>query len=126
MKKQTPARHAATIALLLLAALSLLAACGESRESYRDEAADVRCEKADECGNIGPGQTYETLDDCFVEERARMNDWFPADKCGGGRIDEAKFEDCLARIDLAACNSFWDQVSLLQNCNADAVCTDPE
>jgi len=110
--------------LAIALALPLLG-CGEpTREDYRDEAAETYCDRTDACGNVGDGQTYDSYSDCIIEQTDRFNSAWPASECDNGRINEAQFDRCLDRINVAACDGSWlDQLSALSECRAGNVCT---
>lgn len=113
----------------LVAALLLtlcLPACGPaSREDWRNEAARASCNRQDDCGNIGPGKDFRDYDDCEVNQRNRFNQLWPADACSGDRINEARAEACISRIENASCNSgLFDGLAFASECNAGKVCID--
>ncbi|TXD44566.1 hypothetical protein FRC96_00345 [Lujinxingia vulgaris] len=119
-------RITAVLKSSLMLALALpLFGCGEpTREDYRDEAAETYCDRADECGNIGDGQDYETVSDCVIDQTDLFNEAWPADECGNGRINETQFDSCVDRLEVVACDgNFFDQLSALDECRAGNVCT---
>lgn len=116
--------------ILVLAIMALgvsLSACSEmSREDYRDEMTDQACENYyGRCGEIGPGKTYASRDECEVKIRAQINDMWPASKCDDGRLDEDKFDSCMSRAGNASCTSLLDWTGFLVECSANKVCTAP-
>jgi hypothetical protein len=115
----------APISLICLAAA--LPACGESREAYRDEAAETACKRERECGNIGDGKSYRTDDDCIVDKTDDFNKTWPSDQCKDDRINEDKFDGCMSRLSTIACDGFTrlaDVAAFSSECNADKVCID--
>lgn len=116
------------LSLMALIPVALLAgSCGESREEYRDEAAQVACEREQECGRIGDGKDYRTFDDCVVDKTDDFNRTWPSDQCKDDRINEEKFDACMGRLSSIACEGFTrlaDAAAFANECNADKVCTD--
>lgn len=108
--------------LILFFAASLLSACGEpTRDQYRDMAAEELCAEADRCGNLGE----RTYNDCLVEERARFSDLWPSSECSDGRINADRYERCINRVKVAACDgNFFDGLSAWSECRASQVCID--
>jgi hypothetical protein len=114
------------LGLALMAAVAMTGCLEPSREAQRDTAANTRCSRLEECGEIGSGERYTDFDDCVVEVRASFNDLWPADECADGRINEELFDGCLQDLRTSDCNeNFFDQLEFLGDCNADAICTDP-
>jgi hypothetical protein len=112
---------------LSLVLISSLAACGESREEYRDEAAQTACQREDECGNIGSDKTFKSMDDCIVDKTSDFNNTWPSDRCQDERINEEKFDACMGRLSSIACDGFTrlaDVAAFASECNADKVCID--
>lgn len=116
------------LSLMALIPVALLAtSCGESREEYRDEAAQIACENEQRCGFIGDGKDYRTFDDCIVDKTDDFNRAWPSDRCQDDRINEEKFDTCMNRLSSIACENparFTDSISFASECNADKVCTD--
>lgn len=114
--------------LLLCSATSLsLLACSRDREDYLDDAVDTACKREDECGNIGQGKSFRTIDDCRVEQRANYNRFWPSDTCRDSRINPDRFDACMARVRSFSCGGLGriaDGISFSSECNADKVCID--
>lgn len=105
---------------LMFLLMNQVACLEPSREDYRDDLAQASCERQEACGNI------DDIDDCIVEKRADFNDLWPADKCGNGRMNEARAEDCIKRAESFSCSgNFIDDLAFLNECKASKVCIDP-
>jgi len=125
MNRNLVKRSALTISLGLC-----LTGCTEpSRESQRDTAADTYCERLEACGDVGAGQRYASMDDCAIAQRDFFNDLWPADKCSDGRINEERFDSCVADLEVAECSmnifDVLDVAEFLAKCRAQEVCIDP-
>lgn len=116
-------KHSVTLGLLmLLTALSFLAACGETtREEYRAMAAEEVCNEAQRCDNLGSS----SYDDCIIENTARFNDMWPASSCDDGRINEDRYTTCINRARIVACSgNIFDYGAAMTECSASRVCID--
>lgn len=106
-----------------------------SRESRIDSLADAVCDRYEDTGAGCPGygtgadQKYANETDCENDFRAKATNLWPADRCSGGRIDSTHFQACEDSAKNFACSSggqnIVDAVVALDDCNANAVCTDP-
>lgn len=105
-------------------------ACGEpTREEARDDIAQVRCERFEECGDIGSGETFSSLDDCVVNQKQDFNDRWPSDRCAEGHLNEELYENCLKRASTIACDGSaraTDQQAFDRECSARKLCTDKD
>jgi hypothetical protein len=107
--------------LLLLA----VAGCEPDRLGYVDLAADRVCNEARRCDNLGPEGLHATHDECIIEERSRFNGMWPESECGEGRINRDRFESCMDRARLVACDGgFGDWLAAYDHCRAERVCID--
>lgn len=122
------------IAAPTLLSISLLTACGpraatvvDDRDTYVRTIADTICAEKDSCGEIGTDDAqYENYGDCEADVESFMRDFWPANECDQGRINGDTFLDCDDRARLMACgSSIAETYATWQECNADAVCTDP-
>lgn len=103
-----------------------------SREERIQSIAVAACARyADaEAGCPGYGtssdQPYQTQADCLRDFEDKAGDLWPANECGNGRINDAKYRTCEDRAKVVACSqSLWDAIGALDECKADSVCTDP-
>ncbi len=114
---------------LLLASILALAGCDDdstsSQMSAREEVVQHTCDRAQGCGLIGAGLTYQNRDDCQTRAAGTVQTAWPPADCDG-RIDETQFRACLAGIDAIQCESAaLDAVSLftLGACAKSRVCS---
>ncbi|MGQ0504973.1 MAG: DUF6184 family natural product biosynthesis lipoprotein [Myxococcaceae bacterium] len=111
------------IRLLWCCTLTALgSACGISRENARDQAATWSCRRAEQCGNIGAGKTYESADSCLVAQKADWESFWPASDCEG-KISVANLDTCKKAIEITDCNNGFDVLLTLQKCSKANVCT---
>ncbi|MFP4596638.1 MAG: DUF6184 family natural product biosynthesis lipoprotein [Persicimonas sp.] len=115
-----------SILLTLVGGLLLLGlvGCEKSRADYRDDIAGSVCDQMRDCEAFGPDGEFADYDDCLTEVKSTYNDMWPADECGGGRIDAQAFEQCKSRAVANACDeNILDALSFRLECGADDVCT---
>ena len=107
-----------------LAVLVVVASCSSStsRESARSQATTQTCDRFSMCGLIGDGagKTYPTTEACEIAWQANWDGAWPAADCDG-KIDQAAFETCLARIRGTTC-TFGDFLLTLGKCGKANVC----
>jgi hypothetical protein len=97
-----------------------------SREEYRDEITEAVCDRYDECGRIGSGRDYNSMDDCRVDMRNTFNDLWPSSECDQGRINPDRYDICYSRAKSLSCNNMLGETLWFGlNCNANQVCIDP-
>jgi hypothetical protein len=118
-------RMTSRCSMAFLAAFSL-AACGDSSTSQidaRDAATRHMCDRAQACGLVGPGLTYESRDDCEVKQRDYWQGQWPPSECDG-HIDETQLNACLTNIDAIQCSDIGAGVlSVLLTCGKGRVCS---
>jgi len=108
----------------LPAVLNLISCGGSSPPSQpraRDQAATTACAYYMRCGQIGAGLKYASTDDCSTQLKAYFNTAWPQDTCTS--ISQTGFDNCLAAIDIADCNSVADFLNVTVNkCTMANVC----
>lgn len=105
---------------LVMASLSL--ACGPyDRAGARSAATSRACNWYQSCGEIGPGKTFETRDDCEVETANSFNSLWNSAACD--QIERDELEVCLKAIDITQCNNALDFLNTVFNkCGVSQVC----
>lgn len=120
--------------LCSLAAMLLIApawsGCGEpSREEARDDIAQVRCDRFEECDQIGAEKRFSSTDDCIRDQTSEFDTRWPVERCSSGHLNEARYEDCLRRASTLACDgaiAIADQQAFDMECSARRICVDPD
>jgi hypothetical protein len=110
-----------------IAALFFLATCEDnpstSQTAARDEATQHMCDRAQACGLIGAGLTYQTRDDCVVRWQADWQNAWPPAQCDG-HIDSTQLNACLTNIDAIQCSDLGaGLVAIALTCGAARVCS---
>lgn len=104
-------RWLAFVTLATAAVGAAVSGCGSgsSQADARDRATSQSCAWYQMCGQIGTGKTYDTLDSCTIQVRAKWDNAWPAASCDG-KINESQLEVCLAAIYSTGCTSVLDIV----------------
>ncbi len=108
-----------------LAVAAFMVGCEPDRMGYVDLAAEEVCDEARRCDNLGSNGLHSDYDECIINERHSFNSMWPADDCGEGRINGDKFDTCMTRAKLWACEGgLGDWLSTAEHCAASRVCVD--
>jgi hypothetical protein len=97
---------------------------GTSRETARDQATTVSCDRVRTCGKIGPGGTYTSDDMCQIMQKSFWEGAWPAAECDG-KIDVSKLNVCLQSISATDCEGGLDLLLTLGKCGKVNVCGAP-
>lgn len=116
----------AGIWIVALGASLFTGGCFEpDRAGYVEQAAKDVCREAQRCDNLGEDGFYPSYDECIIEEKSRFNSMWPADDCDDGRIDSDRFDSCMNRARLVACDGgLGDWLAAAEHCSAARVCID--
>lgn len=88
-----------------------------------EQIAQARCEREQQCGNIGNDQTYSSSQDCLARIQ---NDWkadLNARDCPGG-VNEKELSECLAQVRSEACSNPFDTLARVTECTAAQICVE--
>lgn len=103
--------------------------CGEpTLVEATDDIAQVRCERFDECGDVGAGERYPSFDRCVSEQTAEFEQRWPVERCAEGHLNEELYDSCLKRAETIACSGALqasDQQAFDAACSARQLCVDP-
>ena len=124
---------------VLGAAAVLLGACGNtdaadntpfepSRETRIKDLAAAACDRYEDCSGYGTGsgQTYASEAECQADFTNKAGALWPDDRCGSGRINNTRYDACVASAKDVACGGgIIDTIAALEDCNAGEVCSDP-
>jgi hypothetical protein len=88
-----------------------------------DRLATARCDREQECKNVGPGEKFASRAVCMDQLRGKMaNDLNPHD-CPRG-LDREAIDRCMAAIKGEECGHPFDTLKRYQNCRTGALCMD--
>ena len=86
-----------------------------------EQIAQARCEREQQCGNIGKDQTYSSSQDCLTRIRNDWKDELNARECPGG-INEHELNECLAQVRAEACSNPFDTLARVTECTSGQIC----
>lgn len=93
-----------------------------SRErSASAQIAESRCEREQQCGNVGPDKTYTTSAECLTRIQTDWREELNSRECPGG-INQEQLGECLTRIRGEACENPFDALARLTECTAAQIC----
>jgi len=99
-----------------------------TRETRIKDLAAAACDRYESCNGYGSGsgQTYASETECRADFTNKAGTLWPDDKCGSGRINNTRYEACVASAKNVACGGgILDAIAALDDCNSGKVCTDP-
>jgi uncharacterized protein DUF6184 len=113
--------------LVLLSTLPALlggAGCGgvtDARVSARNRASKAACDRANACGNIGPGQSYADYQSCIsiVNGDIDATIW-PVSECQ--QINQQNLDVCISAINGTQCGNGINFLITLGTCGKQNVC----
>lgn len=119
----------------LLAPMGLLfaiSACGSSHSHANDpnarlegepaeEIAAAKCNHESQCGDVGMGQEYETMDGCQSEVTTAWRDDLNKYECPQG-ISQSDLDECIAEIQSEECGNPIDNLTRFTECMSNEIC----
>ena len=108
----------------LLAVLIGAAGCGgvtDARVTARNKASKAACDRAQTCGNIGPGLEYEDYQSCISEVNGFIDGQvWPASQCQ--QINQDMLNVCISAISGTQCGNLINLFITLGTCSAANIC----
>lgn len=89
--------------------------------SAAEQLAQARCEREQQCGNIGADKTYSSAQDCTARIRSDWKDDLNARECPGG-INQKELDECMQQIRGEACSNPFDTLARVTECTAGQIC----
>jgi len=89
--------------------------------SAAEQIAETRCEREQQCGNIGKDQTYSSSQDCLARIQSDWKDELNARDCPGG-INEQELSECLQQVRGEACSNPFDTLARITECTSGQIC----
>lgn len=83
----------------------------------------ARCDREVRCGGVGPGENYETRDQCIADLNNAGYDDLDADACPRG-LDRNELDKCLSEIHAERCGAPLDTLERLVACRSATLCND--
>ena len=89
--------------------------------SAAEQISRARCEREQQCGNIGADKTYSSHQDCLARIRNDWRDELNARECPGG-INQHELDECLSQVRSEACGSPFDTLARVTECTQGQIC----
>jgi hypothetical protein len=86
-----------------------------------DRIADARCEREQNCGNIGANEAYSSTQDCLTRVRNEWRDDLNARECPGG-VNQPQLDECLVKVRTESCGSPFGALARLTECTSAQIC----
>jgi hypothetical protein len=86
-----------------------------------EQIAESRCEREQQCGNIGKDKAYSSSQDCLARIQSDWKDDLNSRTCPGG-INQKELSECLGQIRAEACESPFDTLARITECTAAQIC----
>lgn len=88
-----------------------------------EQIARARCEREQQCGNVGADQTYSSSQDCLARIQNDWKDDLDARRCPGG-IHQIQLNECLEQIRAESCGNPFDTLARLAECTRGQICVE--
>jgi hypothetical protein len=86
-----------------------------------EQIAQARCEREQQCGNIGPDKTFSSSQDCLARIQNDWKDDLNSRQCPGG-INQKELNECLMQVQAEACENPFDTLARITECTAGQIC----
>ncbi len=86
-----------------------------------EQIARARCEREQDCGNIGPDKTYSSSQDCLARIQSDWKDDLNARECPGG-INQHQLDECMAQVRAESCGNPFDTLARITECTQGQIC----
>jgi hypothetical protein len=89
--------------------------------SAAEQIAQARCEREQQCGNIGRDKTFSSSQDCFLRIENDWKDELSARQCPGG-INQKELNECMGQVRAEACSNPFDTLARITECTSAQIC----
>jgi hypothetical protein len=89
--------------------------------SAAEQIAESRCEREQQCGNVGNDQKFSSAQDCLSRIQNDWKDDLNGRQCPGG-INQKELQECLGQIRAEACENPFDTLARITECTAAQIC----
>jgi hypothetical protein len=91
--------------------------------SAAEQIARARCEREQECSNIGKDKTFSSPQDCLARIQNDWKDDLNARACPGG-INQHELNECLEQVRAESCSNPFDTLARITECTSGQICID--
>lgn len=122
---KTATRSILLTAVFAIGVVASARGCGgvtDERVAARTQASKAACDKAQMCGTIGPGLTYESYQSCITIVNGMIDQtYLPEAQCKD--IDQPKLSVCISALNGIQCNDGLDLLlTLVGACSKENLC----
>lgn len=89
--------------------------------SAAEQISQARCEREQQCGNIGADQTFSSTQDCLVRIQNDWKDDLNSRQCPGG-INQHELDECLSEVRTEDCGNPFDTLARISECTKAQIC----
>jgi hypothetical protein len=89
--------------------------------SAAEQLAEARCQRENQCGNIGADKTYSSKQDCLARIQSDWKEDLNARACPGG-INQHELNECLEQVRSEACANPFDTLARVTECTSRQIC----
>jgi hypothetical protein len=89
--------------------------------SAAEQIAEARCEREQQCGNIGADKTYTSSPSCVARIQSDWREDLNSRQCPGG-INQKELNECLGKVRDEACENPFDTLARITECTAAQIC----
>lgn len=86
-----------------------------------EQIAESRCEREQQCGNVGKDKAYSSSQDCLARIQSDWKEDLNSRACPGG-INQKELSECLGQVRAEACESPFDTLARITECTAAQIC----
>ena len=86
-----------------------------------EQIARARCEREQQCGNIGADKSFSSAQDCLVRIQSDWKDDLNARECPGG-INQKELNECVMQVRTEACGNPFDTLARITECTSAQIC----
>jgi hypothetical protein len=89
--------------------------------SAAEQISQARCEREQQCGNIGADKTFSSTQDCLARIQ---NDWkgdLDTRQCPGG-INQQELDECMSEVRSEDCGNPFDTLARITECTKAQIC----
>lgn len=86
-----------------------------------EQIAQARCEREQQCGNIGADKTFSSSQDCLARIQNDWKDDLNGRQCPGG-INQHELDECLSEVRAEDCGNPFDTLARISECTKAQIC----
>lgn len=93
--------------------------------SATEQIAESRCQREQQCGNIGPDKTFSSTQDCLARIQSDWKDELNARQCPGG-VNQKELNECLEQVRTEDCGNPFHTLARITECTSRQICIEQD